>query len=138
MVSRLHRVKLGGGILAWVLLSSCNSPAVETGPGDASQPAWVGRMWTSTDTSAPRGDLRIFLPDGTLLMDSCFETYRLARWTLVDARRIAWQEDTARIEAEVLAPGPDQLILTVRLGGENSVQNYRLAEVPFVCPDMPR
>jgi hypothetical protein len=123
-----------------VLACACSAPQVAPA-GDAAldpPPAWIGRVWVATDASAPRGAMRIFLADGTLVMDSCFETYRLSRWTLVDARRIAWQEDTARIEAEVMSPDPDQLILTVGLGSQNSVQTYRLAEVPFVCPDLPR
>ncbi len=89
----------------------------------------------STDPSAAPGTLRIFLPDGTLVMDSCGETYRLARWRAIDERRIEWQEDTARIEAEVTQVSSDELQLRLHLVRELKEENYRLAQVPFVCPD---
>ena len=71
-------------------------------------------------------------------MDSCVETYRLAKWRALDERRVEWQEDSAKIEAEIAQPSPGELQLRVRLGGEINEQRYRLATVPFVCPDMPR
>ena len=76
---------------------------------------FVGKTWLSTDSSAPRGTIRIFLPDGTLLMDSCGETYRLARWTSMTPTRIAWEEDTARIEADVTQAAADVLELRLQL-----------------------
>jgi hypothetical protein len=102
------------------------------------QPDFVGKVWISPDASAPRGTLRIFLPDGTLVMDSCWETYRLARWETAGDRRIAWTEDTARIEAEIVRTAADQLDLRLQLVGGIKNESYRLAQVPFVCPDMPR
>jgi hypothetical protein len=99
---------------------------------------FVGKTWLLTDPSAPPGTFRIFLPDGTLVMDSCVETYRLVKWRRVDERRIEWEEDTAKIEADLSQSAPDQLQLRLRLGGEVTEQRYRLATVPFVCPDMPR
>jgi len=36
------------------------------------------------------------------VMDSCGETYRLARWHAIDEHHIERQEDTARIEAKVM------------------------------------
>lgn len=98
-------------------------------------PSFVGKIWISTDPSTAPGTLRIFLPDGTLLMDSCGETYRLARWQAIDERRIEWHEDTARIEAEVTQVGSDALQLRLHLVSELKEENFRLASVPFVCPD---
>ena len=131
-------------LLAVCLLSTAcggstgNSPHETTPPvARAVQPEFVGKVWVSPDASAPRGTLRIFLPDGTLVMDSCWKTYRLARWETLADRRIAWTEDTARIEAEVVA-GADQLDLHLQLVDGVKNESYRLAQVPFVCPDMPR
>jgi uncharacterized lipoprotein YbaY len=127
-----------GGLIACVLAASCRSPSAgqeaRTAPQEA-QPPFVGKTWMSTDPSAAPGTLRIFLPDGTLVMDSCGETYRLARWRSVDERRIEWQEDTAQIEAEVTQISSDQLQLRLHLGRDLKEENYRLARVPFVCPD---
>jgi len=97
---------------------------------------FVGKLWVATDPSAPLGTIRIFLADGTLVMDSCFETYRLARWESVDARRIAWQEDTARIEADVDDSTAGELRLRLRLVQEIREEHYRIAAVPFLCPDL--
>ncbi len=108
------------------------------GVNEAQPRPLVGRVWLSVDPGAPLGTIRIFLADGTLVMDSCFETYRLARWEVVDARRIAWQEDTARIEAEVDESTAGQLGLRLQLRQETKDERYRLADVPFVCPDLPR
>jgi hypothetical protein len=81
--------------------------------------------------------MRIFLDDGSLLMDSCWETYRLARWKSIDRGRIELEEDGARIEATIEAT-TDTLRLRLELKGETKNEAYRLAETPFVCPDMPR
>lgn len=82
--------------------------------------------------------MRIFLPDGSLVMDSCWETYRLARWKSIDSGRIEWNEDGARIEAAILQATADTLRLRLQLKGETKDEAYRLAQSPFVCPDMPR
>ena len=115
------------GLIACVIAAACGSR-------DA-QPSFVGKAWLSTDPAAAPGTLRIFLPDGTLVMDSCGEVYRLARWRAIDERRIEWQEDTARIEADVTQVSSDQLQLRLHLKSEIKQENYRLAQVPFVCPD---
>jgi hypothetical protein len=103
-------------------------------PDDA-QPSFVGTTWLSTDSSAPPGTLRIFLTDGTLVMDSCGETYRLARWQAAGEGRVAWEEDGARIEAEVAQPTPDTLQLRLHLIDGLRQESFRRADVPFVCPD---
>nr|MDQ3417829.1 hypothetical protein [Acidobacteriota bacterium] len=88
-------------LLPVVLLCACGAPQRDSPspPEVPRQSEFVGKVWMSTDPSAAPGTLRIFLPDGTLLMDSCGETYRLARWRAIDDRRIEWTEDAARIEA---------------------------------------
>jgi hypothetical protein len=61
-----------------------------------------------------------------------------ASWTAVpatDDRRTAWQEDAAQIDAEVAHVTSDQLQLRLHLVREVKEENYRLAQVPFLCPD---
>jgi hypothetical protein len=77
----------------------------------------------------------VFLPDRSLLMDSCFETYRISKWG-VAGDRIRWLEDTIPIEAEVNMPSKNEL--TLQVAGQDRAQTYVAAQVPFVCPDMPR
>ena len=124
--------------MACVCVGACSQPTNNPPPQDTSQrsqPDYVGKVWMATDPSAASRTLRIFLADGTLVMDSCGETYRLARWRAIEERRIEWQEDSARIEAEVRQVGPDELRLRLQLVGAIKEENYRLARAPFVCPD---
>jgi hypothetical protein len=120
-----------------VALAGCGAPAATNSPAQ-STPTFAGKLWLSSDAAAAAGTLLVFLPNGTLLMDSCGETYRLARWQPIDDRHIAWQEDTARIEAEITDLSDERLQLRLRLVNEFKEQSYRLATVPFVCPDLPK
>lgn len=106
--------------------------AAATNPAD---PEFVGKVWVSTTPGAPLGSMMIFMPDRTLIMDSCFETYRLSKWG-VAGQDIRWLEDTIPIEAKVDMPRPSQLIL--RVAGQDKDQSFITATVPYVCPDMPR
>lgn len=81
------------------------------------------------------GSMIVFLPDRILLMDSCFETYRLSKWG-VAGDKIRWLEDTIPVEAEVSVRGSNELRL--RVAGQEHEQTYIAASVPYVCPDMPR
>ncbi len=67
------------------------------------------------DATSP-GTMMVLLSDGTMIMDSCWETYRLNAWRMVSDETIAWDEDTAT----------------------TAEQHYSSAPVPFLCPDMPR
>lgn len=99
----------------------------------------TAHAWSGTDGSSAPGTLRIFTADGTLLMDSCFETYRLSRWSMESDSVVFWQEDGADIRATVVAVDAEQLVLRLALvGGDQVEQRYRSAIVPFTCPDMPR
>jgi hypothetical protein len=99
----------------------------------------VDRAWTSADPAAPLGVLRIFLSDGTLVQDSCFETHRLSRWSAsADGRTLRWNEDGADIRADVAELTPQTLVLQLQLVDGVREQRYVAAAVPYVCPDAPR
>lgn len=123
---------------AAIAAAGCSAPSE---PPDAAPAlsalsrSFVGKTWLSANPADPLGTIRIFLADGTLVMDSCVETYRLARWQPLDDQRVVWQEDTARIEAEVDDATSGELRLRLRLTQEIKEEHYRLATVPFVCPD---
>jgi hypothetical protein len=122
-----------------LMLSGCAGPP--GGPPEGTIEArseslsFVGKIWISTDAAAAPGTLRTFLADGTLIMDSCVETYRLARWAPSGEGRIAWEEDGARIEAEVTRATPEELLLRLHLANHIREEHYRPAHVPYVCPD---
>ena len=124
--------------VAALVATACSAPSAPppaATPASAAPLAFVGKIWLSSDPAAVLGTIRIFLADGTLVMDSCFETYRLARWEALDGRRVAWQEDTARIEAEVDETTAGELRLRLQLTEEVKEERYRVADVPFICPD---
>lgn len=113
------------------------APAAGVGEelGQPADPRFIGKIWVSTTPGHSRGSLMIFMPDRSLLMDSCFETYRISRWG-AEGDRIRWIEDAIPIEATISMPNENELRL--QLAGQDRVQSFVTPTVPYVCPDMPR
>ncbi|HKS57475.1 MAG TPA: hypothetical protein VJS12_19415 [Steroidobacteraceae bacterium] len=141
-----HLVKLQLMSLAMLALCACGGsqappppPPPQSAPGAAignhepANGAFVGRVWRSSETGKPLGTVMIFLPDRLLLMDSCFETFRISQWG-VAGNNIRWLEDTVPIEAEVIMPSPNEL--TLRVGGKD--QTFVAMTDAWTCPDMPK
>jgi hypothetical protein len=103
--------------------------------GQPSDPRFIGKIWVSTTLGRARGSLLIFLPNRTLLMDSCFETYRISTWGAA-GDRIRWIEDTIPIEATLSML--DENNLSLQLVGQERVQSFVAQIEPYVCPDMPK
>lgn len=132
--------------VALLLLSACNqrpssspvsqAPAPADATGDEAMPAFVGRIWVSVTPGHARGSILVFLPNKSMLRDSCFETFRVSEWGIISDTRIRWREETVPIEAEYSQPTADELIL--KPVGLNRQENYVSISVPYVCPDMPR
>lgn len=126
--------------------TACSKPA--DGPGAQSAPAssltaaaadpLTGKVWVLTTDDGRPGVMRVFLPDGVLIQDSCWETYRLSAWRRDGPRRIVWNEDGTEIAAEVDEASATALSLRLLLRGEEKSETYRVADAPFVCPDLPR
>lgn len=135
--------------IALCALCACSGPAAPPQGATPSPPAgasteaadpplngaFVGRAWISTTPGSARGSMIIFLPDRTLLMDSCFETFRLMKWGVARGR-IRWLEDIVPLEADVAMPSRNEL--TLQIVGQDRLQTYVAASAPYVCPDMPR
>lgn len=131
----------------WGIGSCAALPAVAQGGTTAGEsrsehnPAkrsFTNRVWLKTDTGELPGVIKIFLSDGTLVQDSCWETHRLSQWKMTSATGLAWSEDGAEIAAEIVSVSAGDLVLNLALGGETVEERYTAATVPFVCPDMPR
>lgn len=133
-----------------VLLACCGCqggrPTAQVGgvpgspAGGAAGPpsALLDRVWVRSDSTGLPGVMRIFLENGTLVMDSCWETYQLARWHPESDSVVAWQEGAADIQAKILRLDAEQLVLRVRLANEGQDEHYRAASTPYMCPDMQR
>jgi hypothetical protein len=109
-------------------------PAPET----AAKPPFADKVWMSTSSPDLPGVTRIFLSEGTVMMDSCWETYRLATWRMTSATGMVLVEDGQEIRADLLAAGEEELVLRLHLVDGTREERYRPASVPFLCPDMPR
>ncbi|HWV21529.1 MAG TPA: hypothetical protein VN036_10905 [Devosia sp.] len=98
----------------------------------------LNKVWVQQGESASPGAMQIFLADGTLVSDSCWETYRLSKWQQVSDTSISWEEDGMTINADISSLTADELVLSLKLGSEVVEQRFSPAVVPTVCPDMPR
>ena len=98
----------------------------------------VDRAWVRAGDLFPPGSMQIFLSDGTLLSDSCFETYRLSRWRDEGDGSITWQEDGADIRSRIVSVDDEGLVLELLLTSGTEQHRFVPATVPYVCPDMPR
>jgi hypothetical protein len=96
------------------------------------------RVWVRSDSTGLPGVMRIFLSDSTLVMDSCWETYRLARWQLESDSTLRWREDAADIRATIRSLHDKELVLLVSLRNGSEEQHYTASPIPYVCPDMKR
>lgn len=97
----------------------------------------LNKVWVRSDAdpSLP-GPMQIFLGDGTLVSDSCWETYRLSKWQQVSDTAISWDEDGMTINADIASVSDTELVLNLKLGSEVQEQRFTVADVPYVCPDM--
>jgi hypothetical protein len=82
--------------------------------------------------------MRIFLRDSTLVMDWCWEAYRLARWQMESDRTLRWREDASDIRATICSLHDKEPVLLVSLRSGSEEQHCAAAPVPYVCPDLKR
>jgi hypothetical protein len=96
-------------------------------------------VWRVTSGNRAPGTLFIFLSNGTLMMTSCVEIYRLARWRAETMDRLTIVEDvTVQYTADIQALSEDRLSLRLNLRSEQVDLTLEAAQAPFVCPDLPR
>lgn len=81
-------------------------------PGEV-RPGFTDRVWARSGDSTFSGTMKIFLSDGTLVQDSCWETHRLSPWTFTSAGSLRWDEDGRQIEASIVALADTELVLSI-------------------------
>lgn len=125
------------GVGAATSLPATAEEAAIEAEGDSDNPL-LNKVWVQQGESASPGTMQIFLADGTLVSDSCWETYRLSKWQQVSETAISWEEDGMTINADISSLTADELVLSLKLGSDVVEQRFAPATVPTVCPDMPR
>ena len=107
--------------------------------GESPRRLLTNRVWSRVETDGLPGKKVIFLSDGTLVQDSCWETYRLSPWSMTSETALSWNEDGMDIPAEIVSITGEELVLKLSLvGGATDEQRYRVAELPYLCPDIPK
>lgn len=114
------------------------SPTETSSEASEAEPGLTDRVWTQKDDGDLPGVMRIFLSDGTLVQDSCWETHRLSSWSMVSDTSLRWNEDGMDIDAEILSLTDAELVLRLNLRGGPVEEHYVTATVPYLCPDMPK
>lgn len=112
--------------------------AVERSESNPAKRSFTNRVWVKADTGDLPGVIRIFMSDGTLVSDSCWETHRLSPWHMTSDTTFTWNEDGMDINAEILTVSSTDLTLRVDLIGGAVEEHYTAAVVPYVCPDIPK
>jgi len=114
-----------------------DAPAAE-GDSTPLTRSFSNRVWVKADGGELPGVMKIFLSDGTLVQDSCWETHRLSQWQMSSDTTVSWNEDGIDVAAKIVSVSSRDLVLSVSLGSEAVEERYTAATVPWVCPDMPK
>lgn len=131
---------VGGGGLVMPVSADDDGPIASEDTTDDASPlerSFANRVWVKSDSGDLPSVIRIFLSDGTLVSDSCWETHRLSPWQMTGPKTLKWTEDGKDIAAEIMSVSTAQLVLKLQLVGGAVEERYQSADVPYVCPDIP-
>ena len=103
------------------------TPAKTRAGTDIGPAGLVNRVWQRWEADGQPSMVRIFLSDGTLVMDDCWATHRLSSWTCSPDGRLNWREDGKDIHARVKSLGLDRLVLQVDRKGSSVEERYTAA-----------
>jgi hypothetical protein len=115
-----------------------DTPTESTVAAKSSKPGLTDRIWTKTEDAGRPGVMLIFLSDGTLVQDSCWETHRLSQWALTSDTALKWNEDGVDIDADIVSLTDAELVLSLKLIGGAQEEKYVAATAPYLCPDIPK
>lgn len=141
-------MRFAGMVLMLLMCAGCQRSGPAVAPADTAPPAkaqapetadaLTDHVWMRTDSSGLPGVTRIFLSDGTLVMDSCWETFQLVTWRAESDSVVAWNESGIPVRAKILELSARSLVLRVSLEDGTQDERYAAAQVPYLCPDMKR
>jgi len=115
-----------------------DTPTESVANSRTSKAGLTDRVWTKAEEDGLPGVMKIFLSDGTLVQDSCWETHRLDKWELTSDTALKWNEDSMDINADIVSLTDGELVLNLKLKGGDQEEKYVAATVPYLCPDMPK
>lgn len=95
---------------------------------------FTDRVWSRSDDGVLPGTMKIFLSDGTLVQDSCWETHRLSPWKFTSAEALSWDEDGRPVEAKIVALADCELVLAIN----GSEEHYTATPLPYLIVDRPQ
>ena len=131
--------RVGLLIVTAVTAMSCTTKPPPAPAPPPQQLVLLNKVWRVTaPTGKPLGSMYLFLPDGTLLMTSCVETYRLAKWSANADGTLTITEDAATTYRATYQAADRTAKLTFALKNDQMSVDLRVAETPFVCPDLRR
>ena len=132
-------------IVVAAIACACSSPppslpqVAPPAPPEPRHARLLDKVWRVTAPAGkPLGSMYIFMSDGTLLMTSCVETYRLAKWRADPDGKLTVSEDPATTYRVSLEFHGSDVKLRFELKNEVVDLWVRVADTPFVCPDLRR
>lgn len=128
---------IGGAVALPAMAEETVAASEESAEGTPLKRSLANRVWVKTDSDDLPSVIRIFLSDGTLVSDSCWETHRLSPWHMTSDTSLVWTEDGMDIAADIVSVSAAELVLKVNLVGGAVEETYKAADVPYVCPDIP-
>ena len=107
-------------LLAAALAAAGCSPREPATPAPAAtaEPSLVGKAWQVEESAqVGKGDLRIFLADGRLVMDSANSTRNVGSWRMTEGK-LTITEDGIDYPTDILELDPDRLRIRMHPPGE--------------------
>jgi len=115
---------------AWAEETTTSEQSAESKDGEGTD--LTNKVWIKAgDDAALPGVIKIFLSDGTLVQDSCWETHRLSVWKMRSASDLTWNEDGTDIDASIAKLEPNALTLVLKLKGGSVEEHYTAAAAPW-------
>jgi hypothetical protein len=96
----------------------------------------TGTVWMQENPPERAGAMWIFLDDGTLVMDSCWEPYELAKWRQGEDGLLLITQAAEERTALIVELTEQTLRLRMLLVDDTKLERiYRQQSAPYVCPD---
>ncbi|HEU4603609.1 MAG TPA: hypothetical protein VFS24_16665 [Steroidobacteraceae bacterium] len=120
---------------AMLVLAGCQKacpPAPPPPPSAEGLPGFVNTAWVAT-SAGKRGSILVFLPDKTVVIDSCGGGFLVSQWGIISDNRIRVAEGAVPTEYEYSQSGAE--VLELKPVGSNEPDTYVRAVVPYKCPE---